>query len=51
MGENLEIWELEVMEIFYVNGSAENDVDFYTNVDMSIYMVFRIYIYMGGATI
>lgn len=51
MGENLEIWELEVMEIFYMNGSAENDVDFYTNVDMSIYMVFRSYMWMGEDSI
>ena len=33
---------------FYMNGSAENDVDFYTNVDMSIYGIQNLYLY-GGA--
>ena len=33
---------------FYMNGSAENDVDFYMNVDMSIYGIYNLYLYGGG---
>ena len=43
-------WKLEVGSNgdFYMNGSAENDVDFYMNVDMSIYGIQNLYVDGGG---